>query len=115
MQRLPGKEPTPIWMCSGGRSPGNTEGSLRGGALCSSFLQQAPGRTLEDFDVLDVDEATPELDGPVVLQAPESPGYSLAVGPYHGAQVLVGVASGYANLPWDLHSLALDEEEDEAR
>src|SRR5215210_7326017 len=119
MQRLPGKEPTQSWMCSGGaRSPGNTEkGSLRGGggALCSSFLQEATGRSLEDFDVLDVDEATPYLQGTLVLKAPEGPGHGFAVGPDHGAKVLVGVAGRYADLPWELHPLSLDEEEDQAR
>src|SRR5215218_9281731 len=105
-----------IWRCSGARGPGNAEeGRLRGGALCSCFLQEAPGRSLEGFDVFDVDEASPDLQSPLILQPPESPGNSLPVGPYHGAEVLVGVAGGYANLPWDLHPLALDEEEDEAR
>src|SRR5829696_5292513 len=107
-----------IWMCSGAaRRPGNAEeGSLRGGALCSSFLQEeTPGRSLEGLDVFDVDEASPDLECSLVLQAPESPGHSLPVRPDHGAQVLVAVASGYADLPWDLYSLALYEKEDEAR
>src|SRR5215210_7294213 len=114
-QRLPGTEPMRIWMCSGGaRCPGNPESSLRG-APCSSFLQEPPGRSLQGFDVLDVDDATPDLEGTLVLQAPECPRHSFAVGPDHGAKVLVGVAGWYANLPWDLLPLALDEEEDEAR
>src|SRR5215217_8955423 len=100
MQRLPGRRPTPIWMCSGARGPGNAEKSrLRGGALCSSFLQKPPGRSLEGFDVSDVDEASSDLQSPLVLKPPESPGHSLAVGPDHGAKVLVGVAGWYANLP----------------
>src|SRR5215210_8711301 len=104
-----------IWMCSGvARRPGNTEESRLLVALCSSFLQQAPGRSLEGFDVIDVDETTPDQEGSIVLKPPEGSGHSLPVGPDHGAQVLVGVADGYADLPWDLHSLALDEKEDEA-
>ena len=67
------------------------------------------------MDVFDVDETPPDLECPIVLKTPESPSYSFAVGPYHGAKVLVGVAGGYPNLPWDLHPLALDEEEDQAR
>src|SRR5215212_10149198 len=103
-------------MCSGGaRSPGNTESHLRGGALFYSFLQQATGRPFEGLDVFDVDEATSKLDGPLVLQPPEGPGHGFPVGPYHGAKMLVGVASRYTDLPGDLHPLALDEEEDEAR
>src|SRR5688500_3280979 len=110
-------------MCSGGaRGPGNAEQSSLGnaeqssllGALCSSFLQEAPGRSLEGFDVIDVDEASPDLQSSLVLKPPESPGHSLPVGSDHGAKVLVGVAGGYADLPWDLHPLALYEKEDEA-
>src|SRR5829696_3384883 len=105
-----------IWMCSGARHPGNAEeGRLRGGALCSCFLQEAPGRSLEGFDVSDVDETSPDLQSPLILQPPESPCNSLPVRPDHGAKVLVGVAGRYANLPWDLHPLALDEKEDQAR
>src|SRR5215212_4623881 len=118
MQPLPGTGPMRIWMCSGGaRCPGNAESRLRGGgALSYSFLlQEATGRSLESFDVLDVDEATPELHSALVLKLPESPGHGLAVGPDHGAKVLVAVARGYADLPGDLHPLALDEEEDQAR
>src|SRR5215217_2054516 len=104
-------------MRSGRRSLGNTERRLRGGGgvLCLPFLQKPPCRPLEGFDVTHVDDASPELDGPIVLQAPEGPGHGLAVGPYHGAEVLVGVAGGYADLSGDLHPLALYEEEDEAR
>src|SRR5688572_31263836 len=102
-------------MCSGARGPGNPEQSLLLGALCSSFLQEAPGSSLEGFDVIDVDEASPDLQSSLVLKPPESPCNSLPVGPDHGAKVLVGVAGGYADLPWDLHPLALDEKEDEAR
>src|SRR5688500_1236905 len=104
-----------IWMCSGvARRPGNTESHLLG-ALCSSFRQEAPSRSLEGFDVIDVDEASPDLECSLVLKPTECPGHSFAVGPDHGAKVLVAVASGYADLPGDLYSLALDEEEDEAR
>src|SRR5215203_5353016 len=104
-----------IWRCSGARGPGNAEqSSLRGGALCSCFLQEAPGRSLEGFDVIDVDEASPDLECSLVLKPTECPGHSLPVRPDHGAKVLVGVAGGYADLPWDLYPLALDEKEDEA-
>src|SRR5215212_4347378 len=114
-QPLPGTEPMRIWMCSGrARRRGNTESRLRGGVLSYSFLQEPPGRTLEGFDVFDVDEAPPDLQSPLVLKTPEGPGHGFAVGPDHGAQVLVGVAGRYADLPWDLHSLALDEKEYEA-
>src|SRR5215218_1369052 len=102
-------------MCSGARGPGSPEqSSLLLGALCSSFLQEAPGRPLKGFDVIYVDEASPELQSSLVLKPPESPGHRLPVGPDHGAKVLVGVTSGYADLPRDLHPLALDEKEDEA-
>src|SRR5215210_2105967 len=104
-----------IWMCSGGaRCLGDTEKSRlrRGGVLSCSFLQEANGRPLESFDVIYVDEAPPYLEGPLVLKAPEGPCHGFAVGPYHGAKVLVSVACGYADLPWDLHSLAIYEEED---
>src|SRR5215218_9451136 len=102
-------------MCSGARGPGNPEqSSFLLGALFSSFLQEAPGRSLEGFDVIDVDEASPDLQSPLVLKPPESPGHSFAVGPDHGAKVLVAVAGWYADLPWDLHPLALDEKEDQA-
>src|SRR5215212_10800942 len=102
-------------MCSGARRPGNAEQSrLRGGALFYSFLQETPGRSFEGLDVIDVDETPPELQCSLVLQSPEGPGHRLPVGPYHGAQVLVAVTSGYADLPWDVHPLALDEEEDQA-
>src|SRR5215207_744585 len=102
-------------MCSGARGPGNAEQSrLLLGALCSSFLQEAPGRTLEGFDVIDVDEASPDLQSPLVLKPPESPCNSFAVGPDHSAEVFVGVAGGDANLPWDLQPLTLDEKEDQA-
>src|SRR5215207_11206923 len=112
-QSLPGTEPMRIWMCSGARRPGNAEESrLRG--LSSSFLQEAPGRSFEGFDVIDVDEASPELQSSLVLKPPESPGNSLPVRPDHGAKVLVGVAGGYADLPWDLYPLALYEKEDQA-
>src|SRR5215212_6579747 len=105
-----------IWMCSGrAKRPTNAEGRLRGGAALSySFLQEPPGRTLEGFYVIDVDEASPDLECPLVLQPPEGPGHGFPVGTDHGAQVLVAVAGRYADLPWDLHPLALDEKEDEA-
>src|SRR5688500_5366726 len=103
-------------MCSEARGTGNAEQSSRLlGALCSSFLQEAPGRSLEGFDVVDVDEASPDLECYLVLKATESPCHSLPVRPDHGAKVLVGVAGRYADLPWDLHPLALDEKEDQAR
>src|SRR5215203_2595460 len=116
-QPLRGIEPTRSWMCSGrARRRGNTEGRLRGGGVLSySFLlQEPPGRTLEGLDVIDVDEPPPELQCPLVLQPPEGPGHGLPVCPYHGAQVLVGIAGRYADLPGHLHPLALDEKEDEA-
>src|SRR5215213_3458216 len=102
-------------MCSGARGPGNAEQSRLLGALCSSFLQEAPGRSLEGFDVIDVDEASPDLQSPLVLKPPESSCHSLPIGPDHGAEMLVAVAGWYPNLPWSLHSLALDEKEDQAR
>src|SRR5215217_4533896 len=105
-----------IWMCYGEpRRPGNPEqSSLLLGALCSSFLQKPPGRSLEGLDVIDVDEASPDLQSPLVLQPPESSRHSLPVGPDHSAKVLMAVASGYPNLPGNLHPLALDEKEDQA-
>src|SRR5215207_9710793 len=113
-QSLPGTEPMRIWMCSGARRPGNAEESrLRG--LSSSFLQEAPGRSFEGFDVIDVDEASPDLECTLVLKPPKSPCHSLPVGPDHGAKVLVGVAGRDTDLPWDLHPLALYEKEDKAR
>src|SRR5215207_826173 len=102
-------------MCSGARGPGNAEQSSLLGALSSSFLQEASGSSFEGFDVIDVDEAPPDLQSSLVLQPPESSGHSLPIGTDHGAKMLVAVAGRYANLPWDLHPLALDEKEDEAR
>src|SRR5829696_4094515 len=81
----------------------------------SPFLQQAPGSSFEGFDVIDVDETSPDLQSSLVLKPTESPCHSLPIGPDHGAQMLVGVAGRYADLPWDLHPLALYEKEDEAR
>jgi hypothetical protein len=105
-----------IWICSGEvRRPENGEESSLLGALSYSFLQKPPGSFLEGFDVFDVDEASPDLEGPLVLKPPESPGHSLPIGPDHGAKVLMSVACGYANLPWDLYPLALNEKEDQAR
>src|SRR5215212_4032404 len=105
-------------MCSGrAKRPGNAEESrLRGGGTlcCCSFLQQAPRSPLQGFEVIDIDEAPPELHSTLVLKPPEGPGHRLPVRTYHGAKVLVGVAGGYPDLPWDLHTLALDEEENEA-
>src|SRR5215208_1049411 len=102
-----------IWICSGARYLGNAEEGRLLGALCSCFLQEAPRSSLGGFDVIYVDEAAPDLQSPLVLQPPESSGHSLPVGPDHGAKVLVAVAGRYANLPRDLHPLALDEEEDQ--
>src|SRR5215211_7820327 len=100
-------------MCSGGRSPGNAEQSSLRGAH-SSFLQETPGRSLEGLDVIDVDETPPELQCSLVLKSAEGPGHSLPVGPDHGAKVLVAVTGGDADLPWDLHPLALHKKEDQA-
>src|SRR5215212_2211809 len=80
----------------------------------SLFPREAASSSLEGFDIFDVDEASPDLECPLILKAPESSGHSLPIGPDHGAYVLVGVAGGDANLTRHLHPLALDEEEDEA-
>src|SRR5215203_6926418 len=80
----------------------------------SPFLQEASSSSLEGSQVFDVDVAPPDLEGTLVLQPPESSGHSLPVRPDHGAEVLMSVACGYANLPGSLHPLALDEEEDQA-
>src|SRR5215204_6297714 len=122
-QSLPGSWLAPIWIDSGAETlpwePWEAQRQGLGEVLLREtsplFLQQAPGRSLEGFDVIDVDEAPPDLEGSLVLKPPESPGHSLPIGPDHGAKVLVTVAGWYANLPWDLHSLALDEKEDQAR
>src|SRR5215204_6355423 len=115
-QCLPGSGLAPIWIDSGAQTPPwepwTARRCLR--EALPLFLQEAPGSSLEGFDVIDVDEATPDLDDPLVLQASESPRHRLPVGTDHGAQVLVGVAGRYADLSGDLHPLALDEEEDEA-
>jgi hypothetical protein len=58
------------------------------------FLQEAPRSSLEGFDVIDVDETSPDLQSSLVLQPPESPCNRLPVRPDHGAKVLVGVAGG---------------------
>src|SRR5215208_2776749 len=104
-------------MCSGAAiRPGNAEQShLLLEALCSSFLQEAPGSSLEGFDVIYVDEASPDLDRSLVLKPTECPGHSFAVGPDHGAKVLVAIAGRYADLSGDLYPLALYEKEDQAR
>src|SRR5215207_10370155 len=80
----------------------------------SLFLQEASSSSLEGSQVFDVDEASPDLEGTLVLQASECPGHSLPICPDHGAKVLMSVACGYANLPGALHPFALDEKEDQA-
>src|SRR5215208_7648701 len=122
-QRLPGSWLAPIWIDSGAQTPPWEPWEARRRCLREAllretlplFLQEAPRSSFEGFDVIDVDEASPYLQSSLVLKTPEGPGHRLPVRPYHGAKVLVGVAGGYANLPWDLHPLALDEKEDEAR
>ena len=88
-------------------------GPLKRGSLPSSSKRRSSS-SLESSEVFDVDEAPPELEGTLVLQASECSGHSLPIGPDHGAKVLMSVACGYANLPGSLHPLALDEEEDQA-
>src|SRR5215208_7603851 len=125
-QSLPGSWLAPIWIDSGAETPpwepwepwGARRWCLREVHLRETLpliLQEASGRSLEGFDIIDVDEASPDLDRSLVLKAPECPGHSFPVGPDHGAKVLVSVAGGYADLPWGLHPLALDEKEDQAR
>ena len=99
---LPGSWLAPIWIDSGaetcpwepweGRRWCFREVLLR--ETLPLFLQKAPGRSFQGFDVIYVDEASPELQSPLVLQPPECPGHCLPVGPDHGAKVLVGVAGG---------------------
>src|SRR5215208_1968982 len=124
-QSLPGSWLAPIWIDSGAQTPPwepwepweARRRCLREVLLKETlplFLQEAPRSSFEGFDVIDVDETAPDLEGYLVLQPPECPCNSLPVRPDHGAKMLVGVAGGYANLPWDLHPLALDEKEDEA-
>src|SRR5215203_3443122 len=116
-QSLPGSWHAPIWINSGAQTRPWEPWEARRRCLREAlplFLQQAPSRSFEGFDVIDVDEATPELEGSLVLQPPEGPGHRLAVGPDHSAQVLVAVTSGDADLPGNLYPLALDEKEDEA-
>src|SRR5215211_3757566 len=116
-QCLPGSWLAPIWIDSGAQTrpwePWKVRRCLR--EALPLFLQEAPGRSLEGSDVIDVVEAPPDLEGSLVLEPPECPGHSLPIGPDHGAEVLVSVAGRYADLPGDLYSLALDEKEDEAR
>src|SRR5215203_5457583 len=118
-QSLLGSWHAPIWIDSGAQTrPWEPWESWEARRWCLGevllretlplFLQEAPGRSLEGFDVIDVDDASPDLQSSLVLKPPESPGNRLPVRPDHGAKVLVGVAGGYANLPWDLHPLALD-------
>src|SRR5215203_953976 len=124
---LPGSWLAPIWIDSGAETLPWEPWEARRGCLrevllresllreaLSLFLQQSPGSSLEGFDVIDVDEAPPDLHSSLVLKPPESPCHSLPVRPDHGAKVLVAVAGRDANLPWDLHPLALDEKEDQA-
>ena len=77
-------------------SGGRAEEVLQRGPLKRAslplFLQKSPGRSLEGFDVIDVDEASPDLEGSLILKAPESSRHRLPVRPDHGAKVLVGVA-----------------------
>src|SRR5215211_4213054 len=121
-QCLPGSWLAPIWIDSGAETlpwePWEGRRWCLGEVLLREtlplFLQQAPGSSFQGFDVIDVDEASPDLEGSLVLQPPESSGHSFPVRPDHGAKVLMSVACGYANLPGSLHPLALDEEEDQA-
>src|SRR5215212_9847086 len=64
---------------SGRNWPRGAEGHSGGGGLFSSFLQETPGRPLEDFDVLDVDETPPHLDDSLVLQVSEGPCHRLPI------------------------------------
>src|SRR5215213_7515893 len=101
-RRPPGSWLAPIWIDSGAQTPPWEPWEARRRCLREAlplFLQQAPSRSFEGFDVIDVDEATPELEGSLILKAPECSRHRLPVGPDHGAQVLVGVAGGYADLP----------------
>src|SRR5215216_4380263 len=49
------------------------------------FLQEAPGHSFQGFDVIDVDETSPDLQSSLVLKPTECPCNSLPVGPDHGA------------------------------
>src|SRR5829696_647618 len=92
-QCLPGSWLAPIWIDSGAETLPWEPWEARRWCLrkillreaLSLFLQEAPGRSLEGFDVIDVDEASPDLECPLVLKAPKSPGNSLPIGPDHGA------------------------------
>src|SRR5215210_4086412 len=94
-RRPPGSWLAPIWIDSGAQTlpwePGEPwevrrrclrEVLLREALLL--FLQQAPGRPFEGFDVIDVDETSPDLQCSLVLQAPECSGHRLPVRPDHG-------------------------------
>src|SRR5215217_3790808 len=89
-QSLPGSWHAPIWIDSGAQTrpwePGEPWEERRRclREALPLFLQEAPGSSLEGFDVIDVDEATPDLECSLVLQAPECPGNSFAVGSDHG-------------------------------
>src|SRR5215211_6627143 len=99
-QCLPGSWLAPIWIDSGAQTrpwePWEARRSCLREVLLREdlplFLQQAPGRPFEGFDVIDVDEAAPDLQSPLVLQAPEGPRHGFPVSPDHGAKVLMSVA-----------------------
>src|SRR5215207_9556926 len=95
-QSLPGSWHAPIWIDSGAQTPpwepwepSEARRWCLGEVLLREalplFLQEPPGSSLEGFDVIDVDEASPDLECSLVLQSPEGPGHSLPIRTYHGA------------------------------
>jgi len=62
-----------------------------------------------------VDEASPQFYGSFVLEMGESPGYSLAVSPDHGAQTLVGIVMRYLDIRTSHYPLSFTQKEDEVR
>src|SRR5215204_4288254 len=78
----------------------------------STLLSHLP----QGFGVRDVDEPTPKLHYPLVLQSGEGPGYRFPSGPDHRSQVLMGVVGGYLQpMLAAHHPLALQQQQDQAR
>ena len=73
------------------------------------------GDSSKNFDITNVDEASPQFYGSFILKLGESPGNCLPVSPDHGAQTLVGVVMGYLDIRRSHYPLFFAEKEDETR
>ena len=79
-------------------------------SLCRDLRRvRVTSGSFKSLHILNMDEASPQLYGSLVLEQPESPGYRLPVGPDHGAQTLMGVMMGYLDVLTGLYTLSFTE------